>query len=366
MQVSRDSRPSLPPRPGGEVRRASCPLAAAGFLVVFLFVFLLPAPGVARQVQDCFGRTVTVPDQVHRIVVLSRDMLELVRAAKAMPLVVGVSDTLLRDPEFWPELRGKPMVGRWSEPDYEAVAALHPDLLLAYGRYPGPEAEAKLAAAGVPVLRLEVYMLSGFDQAARTLGVVLGRQQSMETLLAWRAEKFAKLAACRRQAASRPIVFLEGFQRQQAWGPGTSGNESLGAAGARNMAATLPTSYGEVSPEWVLSGQPDAIIKVTSRNNRYQATDDAALREDVRSILTRPGYDALNAVRQGKVFVLAAEIHGGPRAPIGVAYEFRWLHPGICPDIDPAAWNKEYLETFQRVLAKGFYAWPQPDHGKPQ
>ena len=50
------------------------------------------------------------------------------------------------------------MVGRWSEPDYEAVATLHPDLLLAYGRYPGPEAEAKLAAAGIPILRLEVYM----------------------------------------------------------------------------------------------------------------------------------------------------------------------------------------------------------------
>lgn len=329
-------------------------------LLLLLCLLLFPATASARQVRDCFGRPVTVPDQVKRIVVLSRDMLELLRAMDAMPLVVGVSDTLLRDPEFWPELHGIPMVGHWSAPSYEAVAKLHPDLLLAYGRYPGPEAEAKLSAAGIPILRLEVYMLSGFDQAARTLGAVVGRQAAMEKLLAWRHEKFARLAACRRQAKTTPLVFLEGFHEQQAWGPGTSGNESLGAAGGRNLAANLPTSYGEVSPEWVLAGQPDAIIKVTSSQKRYQATDDRSLRDGVRTIRNRPGYDALKAVRQDKVFILASDIHGGPRAPIGAGYEARWLHPGQCPDIDPAAWNREYMERFQHMPDKGFFAWPKP------
>jgi len=335
-------------------------MPGVGIVLLLLCLALVPTTVAARQVRDCFDRPVTVPDQVHRIVVLSRDMLELVRAVDAMPRVVGVSDTLLRDPAFWPELRHIPMVGHWSAPSYEAIAKLHPDLLLAYGRYPGPEAETKLAAAGIPILRLEVYMLSGFDQAARTLGVVLGREQAMERLLAWRTEKFARLAACRARSGTRPVVFLEGFHDQQAWGPGTSGNESLGAAGGRNLAADLPTSYGEVSPEWVLAGQPDAIIKVTSRNKRYQATDDTDLRAEVRAIRERPGYDALKAVRQNQVFILASDIHGGPRAPIGAAYEARWLHPGVCPDIDPAAWNREYLERFQHMPAKGFFAWPQP------
>jgi iron complex transport system substrate-binding protein len=246
------------------------------------------------------------------------------------------------------------------------VARLKPDLLLAYGRYPGPEAEAKLGAAGIPILRLEVYLLAGFDRTARTLGAVLGRDQAMEDLLTWRAEKFARLAACRRQAGSTPLVYLEGYQRQQAWGPGTSGDESLGAAGGRNLAASLPASYGEVSPEWVLAGQPDAVIKITPQKERYQATDDAVLRDEVRSIRERPGYAALNAVRQERVYVLASDIHGGPRAPVGAAYEARWLHPGACLDIDPAAWNREYLEQFQRVPARGSYAWPQPDgEGRP-
>lgn len=323
-----------------------------------VLLFLAVAPALARQVEDCYGRPVTVPDTVRRVVVLSRDTLELIRAVAAMPLVVGVSDTLRRDPDFWPELRGVPVVGRWNDPDYEAVARLAPDLVLAYGRYPGPKAEARLGAAGIPVLRLEVHLLSGFDRTARTLGTVLGRERAMEALLAWRAEKFARLADCRRQAETAPLVYLEGYQRQQAWGPGTSGDESLRAAGGRNLAAQLPSSYGEVGPEWVLAGTPWAVIKITPLPGRYEATDGAALEGEVRAMAARPGYEALEAVRQGRVYVLASDVHGGPRAPVGAGYEARWLHPGLCRDLDPEAWNREYLERFQRVPVRGVYAWP--------
>ena len=111
----------------------------------------------------------------------------------------------------------------------------------------------------------------------------------------------------------------------------------------------------------MLAGQPDAIVKVTPQKGRYEATDDTALREEVEAVRARPGYDALTAVQQGRIFVLASEIHGGPRAPIGAAYEARWIHPGLCADIDPVAWNREYLEKFQRVPVRGSYAWPAPD-----
>ena len=342
-------------------------LAPAFFHHIRLFLGLLclltAVPVQARTVTDCLGRAVTVPDRVERLVVLSRDMLELVRAVGAMSRVVGVSDTLRRDPAFWSELRDVPVVGRWNDPDYEAIARLAPDVLLAYGRYPDPEAETKLGAAGIPVLRLEVHLLSGFDATARTVGAVLGREAAMETLLAWRADKFARLAACQRQARETPLVYLEGYQRQQAWGPGTSGDESLAVAGGRNLAAGLATSYGEVSPEWVLAGAPEAVIKITPLPGRYEDRDGTALAAEVRGLTERPGFGALAAVGQGRVYVLASDVHGGPRAPVGAGYEARWLHPGQCLDIDPPAWNREYLERFQHVPFQGAYAWPLPASG---
>jgi iron complex transport system substrate-binding protein len=327
-----------------------------GLLGLVLLLSALPAR--ARQVEDAFGRLVTVPDQVRRVVVLSRDMLELVRIVGAMDRVVGVSDTVRRDPGFWPELAHIPQVGRWNDPDYEAIARLAPDLVLAYGRYPGPEAEVKLAAAHIALLRLEVYLLSGFDRAARSLGAALGESRAMETFLDWRRAQFARLAACRREANSPPLVYLEGYQRLTAWGPGTSGDESLSAGGGRNLAASLPTSHGEVSPEWILAGAPEAIVKITPLAGCYAAQSAEALRNEARAIADRPGFAALTAVSQGRIYVLASDIHGGPRAPIGAAYLARWLHPGQCRDIDPDALNREYLERFQGMPAKGAFAWP--------
>ena len=199
-----------------------------------------------------------------------------------------------------------------------------------------------------------------FAKIAAERGALAG---IMETLLAWRADKFARLAACQRQARETPLVYLEGYQRQQAWGPGTSGDESLAVAGGRNLAAGLATSYGEVSPEWVLAGAPEAVIKITPLPGRYEDRDGTALAAEVRGLTERPGFGALAAVGQGRVYVLASDVHGGPRAPVGAGYEARWLHPGQCLDIDPPAWNREYLERFQHVPFQGAYAWPLPASG---
>ena len=316
----------------------------------------------ARTVTDTFGRPVEVPDAVRSVVVLSRDVLEILRALDAIGLVAGVSDTAQRDPQFWPELKGVPFIGRWNEPDYEAIALLKPDLVLAYGRYPGPEAEKKLGAAGIALLRLEVYMISGFDREVRTLGTALGRQDKAEELLAWRREKFAALARCLAADPRRPLVYLEGYQPMQAWGPGSAGNELLALAGGVNMAANMRTQYGEINPEWVVTGKPEAIVKVSPAKERYTATDADPLAAYAREMSRRPGWQALEAVRQGRILVLSSEVHGGPRAPMGVAYAAKWLHPEACGSIDPEAWHREYMERFQKMPYRGSYVWPASGH----
>jgi iron complex transport system substrate-binding protein len=328
-------------------------------ILVFGFVLNLPAWAVqARTVEDTYGRNVELPDKVRSVVVLSRDVLEILRAMDAVNLVAGVSDTVQRDPQFWPELKGAPYIGRWSEPDYEAVALLKPDLVLAYGRYPGPEAEKKLGAAGIALLRLEVYMLSGFDREVRTLGLVLGKQDQAEALLAWRREKFAALDRCLESDPGRPLVYLEGYQKLQTWGPGTGGNETVARGGGANMAEGMHSQYGEITPEWVVTARPEAIIKVSPSKERYVADTPEDLRRSAQEIAQRPGWEVLEAVKSGRIYVLGSEIQGGPRAPIGAAYVARWLHPQACRDIDPEAWHREYIERFQKMPYRGSYVWP--------
>jgi len=198
------------------------------------------------------------------------------------------------------------------------------------------------------------------------LGTVLGRQEKAEDLLAWRHEKFTALGRCLATDAKRPIVYLEGYQSLQAWGPGSAGNEALSLAGGTNMAAAMHTQYGEINPEWVVTGKPEAILKVSPAKERYTSTSADALRWHAKEIAQRPGWEVLEAVRSGKILVLGSEIHGGPRSPIGVAYIAKWLHPEACASIDPDAWHREYIERFQKMPYRGNYVWASPSRENSQ
>lgn len=324
-----------------------------------IFAFLcVHKQAFARQALDCYGRSVEIPDKVNKVIALSRDMLEVLRALDAVPLVVGVGDTVRRDPTFWPELAKTPVVGKWNDPNYEAIAAQRPDLVLAYGGNPGAEAEDRLRSVGIAMLRLEVHHISHFEAVVRTLGEALDRGPQAEALLAWWTGKYAKLEACLGQRLEPRRVYLEGYNRLQAWAEGSSGDETLRKVRGQNVARTLGAAFGEVNPEWVLATQPWAVVKFSSSKERYVAETREALHKVAQDIAARPGFDQLEAVRNGRVFVLAAEIHGGPRAPVGAAYLARWLYPGRCADIDPDLWHKEYFERFQRMPYQGAFAWP--------
>jgi iron complex transport system substrate-binding protein len=153
-------------------------------------------------------------------------------------------------------------------------------------------------------------------------------------------------------------VYLEGYQKLQTWGPGTGGNETVARGGGANMAEGMHSQYGEITPEWVVTARPEAIIKVSPSKERYVADTPEDLRQSAQEIAQRPGWEVLEAVKSGRIYVLGSEIQGGPRAPIGAAYVAKWLHPQACRDIDPEAWHREYLERFQKMPYRGSFAWP--------
>jgi len=52
----------------------------------------------------------------------------------ASNVVVGVSDTVVRYRELTRNLADLPCVGKWSNPDYEAIIKLDPQLVITYVR----------------------------------------------------------------------------------------------------------------------------------------------------------------------------------------------------------------------------------------
>jgi len=330
-------------------------------IVVLLLVLLAATAGRAedfRTVMDARGRMVKVHLPVQRIVVLNENVLEVLRILGAQDLVVGVSDYIAKRKQFWRELAHRPAAGRWQEPNYEVIASLRPDLLLCYEHSPGLDAEKKLEAFGIQVLRLNCYKLPTLTKEVRVLAALFGRDEKARSFIEWHGEILSHIERLTRDVQKPPKVYLEGYSEYKTWGPGSGVNDMCSAAGGENVASKLSISYPVVTPEWVVSQNPDIIIKTPSLPNAYSRDELHVLQTLRQKIMNRVGWENIRAVRQGKVYIIAADVCSGPGEVSGIAYMAKWFFPNACQDLDPEQLYREYLERFQGIPYRGHHVYP--------
>ena len=338
-------------------------------VLIFLFCLLISVEAIDGQatekgrirIQDAKGRFVDVGLPVKRLVVLTSDALEIIRALNAEDLVVGVYSDIARDPLFWPGLKEKPKVGSWKELNYELVVELNPDVVLCYGQRPGRDIEKKLEPFGIEVIRLDFYKLGTLEKEVEALGRVLDKEKEAQRLVAWYRKNLDFVREGLKSNSNRPHVYIEGDSNYHTTGPGSGGHDMCVLAGGRNVASSLSIPYPEVTPEWILMSNPSVIVKVTTVTTCsacYGMTDAGPLRRIRQEIMDRPAWDNIQAVRAGKVYVMANEIWTGPRAIIGTSYMAKWFYPDVFRSLDPEALNREYLERFHRIQYHGIYVYP--------
>jgi len=247
-------------------------------------------------------------------------------------------------------------VGSWREPNSEIIAELEPDIVLAYAKTPSPEWEARMASQGIRVLRLDLYRVESLEREVRELGRALGRTEEAERFCAWHSRWMKRIQETIDGVSQRPSVYVESYSDYQAAGPGSGGHEMCVIAGGRNVSEEMAIPFPRVTPEWVVTQNPDVIVKAGSFSASYGAGDSgAALNRRRDAIMQRPAWSLIRAVASGRVHVLDSSIWVGPRAVVGVAYLVQWLHPGLIADLNGEALHKEYLETFQKLPYKGSF-----------
>ncbi|MBG0776603.1 MAG: ABC transporter substrate-binding protein [Desulfovibrionaceae bacterium] len=291
---------------------------------------------------------------------MNKNAAEIMRVLGVQDRIVGISRWLDKTRAFWPELANAAYVGTFNDPDLEAVAALRPDLVLAYGHTPGPELEAKLTPFGIDVLRLDLHKYADFHRDVTTLGRVFGREAAAREFLDWEAERVRAVERCTAADAHRPTVYMESYGAFFALGPGSSGHERCTLANGANLGAELSAMRVLVSPEWVMARDPEVVVKSGSFPDTYATGSPVPLEEARRELLRRPGLRETRAAGTGRVYVLNADIYTGPRTVVALAYLARWLHPATCADIDPRALHAEYMARFQHMPLRDGSATP-PD-----
>ena len=203
--------------------------------------------------------------------------------------VVGVSGYTVRPPEA----RRKPKVSAFINARFEKIAALEPDLVLAFSDLQADIAR-ELIARGYAVHVFNQRTIAEILQMVRTVGALVGRTEAAEALA---ARLGAGLDAIRATAASlprRPRVFFEEWDD-----PLISGicwvEELITIAGGEPIFPELRGArLGRdriVEPAEVVRRNPDIIVA---------SWCGKAMRK--RTIVERPGWDAVSAVRTDRIY----------------------------------------------------------------
>jgi iron complex transport system substrate-binding protein len=158
---------------------------------------------------------------------------------------------------------GYAKVGSLFEPDFEAVAALRPDLIIVGGR---SAAQYDALSRIAPTIDLTVgadSYLADAEANARTLGRVFGKEAEIEERI---AQLDASVAALRAKAADigTGLIVLTTGNRMSAYGPGSRFgvlHTDFGIAPA--VPDLTPATHGEaISFEFVLETNPDWLFVV--------------------------------------------------------------------------------------------------------
>ena len=86
--------------------------------------------------------------------------------------------------------------------------------------------------------------------------------------------------------------------------------------------------------------------------------DPAAVQEVYNSLVTRPGWDSVDAVKNGKVLILYSRIGTSPLglaiAPLNIA---KVAYPDQFADIDPNEYLADLLETYWGESLTGIWTY---------
>lgn len=295
---------------------------AAAILVLALGALIAPLAAGARAGAHAAPTTITVIDDHHhrlvlrgipqRIVALAPNIVEILYAIGAGKRVVGVSSFT----DYPPAAAHKPVVVTYTGANLEKIVALRPDLLVAAGI--DNSYLPKLRTLHLPTIVLDPGTIPGILRDISIAGTVTGDVSGARAVVKSMQARLAAVAARLRHIHTHPRVFYElDFSNGSAYtyGQGTFGDALITLAGGYNVGRSGTLAYPQFSTEQLIAAAPEVIM----------LADGAS----ARSVKQRPGFSAIPAVRDGRIYAINDDLvsRPGPRIVQGLEQLARLLHP---------------------------------------
>ena len=266
---------------------------------------------IATARRDDFGDTLPATLVPRRIVSLNPATTELFFALGAGDRLVGRTEY-----DLYPEeALAVPALGGGMRPNVEAILGVRPDLVVLYASTENRDAATRLRAAGVPTLSLRVDRIAQFRGAVARLGEILSDTATAHVVVDSVDRTLERVRAATR-GRPRAATFWKAWDSPViAIGGGSFLTELVDIAGGRNIYGDDPRPSLDVTIEDVVRRDPDVVLAGPESAARMRAA---------------PAWQALRAVREGRVLVVDTVLVGRPGVRLGEAAASlaRLLHPG--------------------------------------
>ena len=348
-----------------------------------------PAAQTVITVTDVVGRSVSVKAPVERVILAEGRQTYITASLDSdnpFKRVVGWADDLrtadydsyVKYQQKFPDLVNIPIFGSPQSGSFsvEKAVELQPDVVTfsldSYSAARDSGLIDTLAKVGIPsvIIDFRQQPLETTVPSILLLGRLYGREPQAQAVVDFYTQQvnlvFSRVESIK---TPQPTVFL-----LRAAGLldccGTFGRANLGMlierAGGNNIAAgKFPGWAGTISPEAVLTADPEIIIATGSNwtyspgakgfvSLGYGANPEEA-RAQLRALTDAPGWSSLQAVKKGRFYAVWHQFYNSP-FHFAILQQFaKWMYPEQFADLDPVAALQEYHRRFLPIEYSGAF-----------
>jgi iron complex transport system substrate-binding protein len=264
---------------------------------------------------DEVGREVTFPFPPKRIVSLAPNITEILFSLGLDEEIVGVSIHC----NFPEKAKSKPRVGSYMSLDFEKIAFLKPDLIIATGAGNTREMVDRLGKLGFSTYVIYPKNFDDILESIAHIGQVVNREKEARVIIEEMRKRSQRVVELT-QGLPRPKVFVQiGDAPIVTVGKGSFAGDLIRLAGGENIAGKEKEVYPRLGMEEILKRSPDVII-ISSMNPNG----------DYQKILQEWNqWKTIPAVKNGRIHIIDSDLldRPSPRIIDGLEELARVLHP---------------------------------------
>jgi len=258
-----------------------------------------------RFIVDDLSRPVALEPSARRIVSLAPSCTDSLVAIGAQRYLVGIEE----HSEVPAELCGVPRVGGFKHVDLERVAALGPDLIVAASLH-AVRLVPRLAATDARVFVSQPRTVDDIVTGMARLAALAGVAREAAPIIAHARRRIDAVLERTLKGGPRPLVYVELSPRGHTGGPQSFVDDLVTKAGGVNLGGVARVEWPVVPPALVRRFDPDVIVIAEYPGSATPET-----------VVARPGWDRLRAVKGGRVVAIPAPLLKRPGPPVLLGLE---------------------------------------------